>query len=57
MGVLYDIILPLLDWRFVAGLVVGIICTFRYIVIGVYHPIIRELEGLLNGKQNDDPET
>ncbi len=49
-------ILEVFDWRFFAGLVVGVALTFRYVVVGLYHPIIRELaEGTDDDKdsQND----
>jgi hypothetical protein len=45
----------LIHWQFGAGLVVGFILTLRYVVIGFYHPIMREMEALRDARKNDDP--
>lgn len=36
---------------FGAGLLVGVGLTLRYVVVGIYHPIIREMEA---AKHEDD---
>ena len=33
-----------IDYRFGVGLLLGFLLTFRYVVIGIYHPIILEME-------------
>jgi len=53
MWAMIEIIAHVLDLRFAAGLFVGFILTFRYIVIGVYHPIIRDMEAN-NADANND---
>lgn len=53
MWVIIDAIAQIVDWRFGAGLLVGVVLTFRYIVVGIYHPIIREMEAM-GDAQGDD---
>lgn len=38
---------------FGAGLLVGVALTLRYVVVGIYHPIIREMEAIKH--EDDEP--
>lgn len=42
MGNVADAVFSVIEWRFGLGLAVGCALTLRYVVVGIYHPIIRE---------------
>ncbi len=57
MQVVIDSILAVVDWRFAAGLAVGCLLTLRYVVIGIYHPIIRDqMEQNATRRRDDKPD-
>lgn len=43
-----------IDYRFGVGLFIGFLLTFRYVVVGIYHPIIREMEATKDAGHSDD---
>lgn len=43
----------IVDWRFGIGLIIGSLLTFRYIVVGIYHPIIREMEAISDASKDE----
>lgn len=55
MGAVIEAIAHIIDWRFGVGLAVGIALTLRYVVIGIYHPIIKGMEGADDARTDDNP--
>lgn len=51
-------LLSFVDLRFATGLFVGIVLTLRYVVIGIYHPIIRDQmnRDAARGRPDDKPD-
>lgn len=47
----------LIDFKFFLGLIVGGVLTFRYVVVALYHPIIREQEKIIAEHNRHDGET
>lgn len=54
MEALIHSVASVIDWRFAVGLVAGVVVTLRYVVVAVYHPIIREMQRNA-GKDHDTP--
>lgn len=54
MWAIIEAVTHVIDWRFGLGLLLGFILTLRYVVIGIYHPMLRDMEGANSAQSDDD---